>query len=200
MLKAKKGLVTSYLDIAIIATMVLIVVFLVYQNQVDLIKLYNEEDTKTEQQLKSPEKTSSNEEWSIEIAKLDILAPVILNVDAKNEDEYYKKLEDGVAHMKNTALPGGGNTVIFGHSSYYIWKPGEYKNVFEKLNNLENEDQIILKNRNQEIKYKVIKKEVVSPTRIEVADPTEKSQLTLITCWPVGSTKNRLVVVAEQIE
>ncbi len=201
MLKIQKISWTSYMNIAIVITIAIIVAFLVYQNQVDLIKLYSKDDTKTEQQqLESTKKTSSSEKWSIEINKLNISAPVILNVDAKNEDEYYKALEGGVAHMKNTALPEKGNTVIFGHSSYYLWKPGEYKKVFEKLNDLENGDQIILKNKDQEIKYEVTKKEIVSPTKVEVADPTEESQLTLITCWPIGSTKERLIVVANQRE
>lgn len=49
--------------------------------------------------------------------------------------------------------------------------------------------------------YKITKKEVISPGDVEVLkskDP-DLSELTLMTCWPIGTTYNRLVVVGELI-
>ena len=100
--------------------------------------------------------------------------------------------------MKNTAMPGKGNTVIFGHSSYYPWKPGDYKTIFENLTHIQNNDDIFIESNQNFLKYKVIKKEVVSPKMVEVVNPTEHSQITLITCWPLGTTNERLVITAKE--
>ena len=68
------------------------------------------------------------ENFVLNIEKLKITAPIILNVNGNNKETYNKALEGGVAHLTDSALPGKlGNTFIFGHSSFYAWKPGNYK-------------------------------------------------------------------------
>jgi len=48
--------------------------------------------------------------------------------------------------------------------------------------------------------YTVTKKEVVKPTEVQkLIYPTEKPVLTLITCTPLGTALNRLLVTAEQV-
>ena len=48
--------------------------------------------------------------------------------------------------------------------------------------------------------YKVVKKEVVEPSDVAALTvPTDKPILTLVTCTPLGTSRYRLLVIAEQI-
>lgn len=135
--------------------------------------------------------------YSIEIPKINIKAPIILFVDGNNKERYMKALESGVAHLDGSAVPGdSGNAVIFGHSSYFSYKSGGYKEIFAKLNELETGDQINVKTNNGKLNFKVTEKKVVEPENVEVAYQNfQKKNLTLITCWPVGTIDKRLVIV-----
>src|SRR3990167_9777902 len=46
----------------------------------------------------------------IEIPKINVVSQIIQNVDPFNEIEYRKSLEKGIAHAKNTSLPGENGT------------------------------------------------------------------------------------------
>ena len=127
--------------------------------------------------------------------------PIILNVDGGNQTKYLEALEDGVAHFAGTALPGAkGNSFIFGHSSYYANKPGKYKEVFRNLNKLEEGDQIQIKSNLKTYQYTVSEKKIVNPKAVEVLEhPEDSYRLTLMTCWPLGSTAKRLIVIAQKV-
>lgn len=144
--------------------------------------------------------TLQDADWEIDIVRTDMRAPVILNVNGADKDTYFKALESGVAHMQGTALPGKGNTVIFGHSSFYDSSPGEYKTIFKELDRLETGDSITLKSGNRTLNYKVTSSEIVYPDDVAVTRQTNDKKLTLITCWPPGSIDNRLVVSAKFIQ
>lgn len=136
--------------------------------------------------------------YKLIIEKIGLSASIIVNVDGNNEEEYNKSLENGVAHLKGSSLPGKpGNPFIFGHSSYYAWKPGNYKEVFKDLNNLEAGDQIIINSNLFRYTYLVDDKAIVMPDRVEVANQNfSENKLTLMTCWPIGSDKKRLIIIA----
>lgn len=144
---------------------------------------------------KVEEPTESN--YVLNIPKLNLSAPIIINVDGNNKDAYNKALEGGVAHLLGSALPGkAGNPFIFGHSSYYAWKPGDYKQVFKNLNDLETGDDIAITTNLATYNYKVVDKEIVQPDDVSVANQNySEKKLTLMTCWPVGSDAERLVVI-----
>ena len=149
----------------------------------------NLNDNKTEEPIEN--------NYVLNIAKLNLSAPIIINVDGNDKDAYNKALEGGVAHLLGSALPGqAGNPFIFGHSSYYAWKPGNYKQIFKNLNDLEVGGSITISSNLSTYNYKVTDKEIVQPNDVAVANQnyTEK-KLTLMTCWPIGSDKERLVVV-----
>lgn len=134
------------------------------------------------------------------IPSLDISAPVIADVDGSNKDAYFKALQSGVAHFKDTAKPGeGSNTFIFGHSSYYFWDPGKYKEIFKNLEDIKVGDEIALWYQGKEYKYKVTQTKVVEPTEVSVLKPTPEEQLTLMTCVPPGTTEKRLIVIAKPV-
>ena len=135
------------------------------------------------------------------IPSLDISAPVIADVDGGNKDAYFKALQGGVAHFKDTAKPGeGSNIFIFGHSSYYLWDPGKYKKIFAHLEDIKVGDEVDLWYQSYEYKYKVTETKVVEPSDVSVLKPTPEEQLTLMTCVPVGTDKNRLIVIAKPID
>lgn len=140
------------------------------------------------------------DDFHLLIPSLDINAPVIADVDGTNKDAYFKALQGGVAHYKNTSKPGeGSNIFIFGHSSYYIWDPGLYKQIFKNIENIKVGDEINVWNNKKEYKYMVTETKIVEPTETSVLNPTKDEQLTLMTCYPPGTTEKRLIVIAKPI-
>ena len=135
-------------------------------------------------------------EWTFSIKKLEISVPIVLNVSGSDKDEYFAALQNGVAQMKGTALPGEGNTVIFGHSSYYKDDPGQYKKIFATLDQLETGDEIKIASKDKELTYIVRENKLLDPTDVEIVEPTNDKRLTVITCWPPGTLDQRLVVIA----
>ena len=96
-------------------------------------------------------------------------------------------LKSAVGHFEGTALPGEkGNFAVAGHRNY------TYSEYFKRADELENGDEIIVRNKKGEFKYKVTGKKIVEPEDVEVLDPTEDATLTIVTCTP-GATK-RLIV------
>ena len=47
--------------------------------------------------------------------------------------------------------------------------------------------------------YKIKETKIVKPTDLSILEPTKKSILTMFTCDPIYSQKNRLVIVSELI-
>ena len=135
-------------------------------------------------------------EFGLKIDKLNILVPIIKDVDGANKTAYNEALKGGVAHFEGTALPGEkGNIFIFGHSSAEI-KVGDYTKIFATLDDLTEGDEIIVYYKNDEHKYKVSEKKIVAATDLSVLNKTKTETLTLMTCWPVGTKDKRLIVRA----
>ena len=87
------------------------------------------------------------------------------------------------------------NFAIVGHRSY------TYGKFFNRLDELENDDEIIVYARNKVLTYKVFDKKIVQPTDVDVVNPIEgKSVVTLITCYPEYSDAQRLVLFSELVE
>lgn len=132
------------------------------------------------------------------IPKLNIDVPVIPNVNGTNEKVYSEALKGGVAHYAGTALPdGGSNIFIFGHSSS-ILGTGKYDKVFASLGDLAIGDEIILLFNDMNYKYSVIDKKIVPSGDSSVLSSTNDEQLTLMTCWPIGTDAKRLVIIAKR--
>jgi len=131
------------------------------------------------------------------IPKIGAIAPIAWNVMESGID---KALQKGVAHYKKTALPNQiGNTFIFGHSSYYWWAEGSYKQIFVLLDKLDKGDRVYLNYKKQVYAYIVTDKIVVSPDDVSVMAQTDQRILSLMTCVPVGTNLKRLVVKAAPV-
>jgi len=136
--------------------------------------------------------------FSIIIPKLNINTFVIKNVDPFNSAEYQKALTRGVAHAKGSALPGfNGNTFIFAHSASSWYQANQYNAIFYLIDKLNSGDEIDLYYQGSKYVYKVSDKKIVAGTDLNYLsnNPNTKS-LTLMTCWPPGTTLKRLIVVA----
>ncbi|HXJ05373.1 MAG TPA: class D sortase [Candidatus Acidoferrum sp.] len=101
-------------------------------------------------------------------------------------------LRRGVAHLPETAMPGEwGNVVLAGHRD----------TLFRSLRGIRPGDVIRLRAYAVTIEYTVESIQVVSPTNVQVLEPSNSRSLTLITCFPfeyVGPAPNRFIVHAEQ--
>lgn len=134
------------------------------------------------------------------INSIAVEAPVIYDQTTINEANFQKALRDGVVHYPFTSVPGQpGNVVIFGHSSGQAWAPGNYKFVFTHLEQVQPGQKVFLEYKGIRYIYEINDKKVVAPTEVSVLNPTAENTLTLITCVPVGTNKNRLIVTAKQI-
>ncbi|MEK7673429.1 MAG: class E sortase [Patescibacteria group bacterium] len=116
------------------------------------------------------------------------------------EKEMQGALKNGVVHYPGTSLPGQtGNVVITGHSSYFPWDPGKFKDVFALLHQVVQGDKIIVYHNQDKYLYEVEEIKIVLPDNIDVLKQTTDDRITLITCTPVGTNLKRLIVVAKLI-
>lgn len=104
-----------------------------------------------------------------------------------------KLLNKGVWARPNTSVPPeGGNTVLTGHRFTY-----DGPATFYSLDKMAKGDKIVIYWQGKEFDYTVTETKVVGPEAIEIEKATKGEQLTLYTCTPLWSAKNRLVVVAK---
>ena len=142
-------------------------------------------------------------ETKIIIPKLNLEAPIVTSVSDNAEKVLQEALEQGVVQYPGTPNPGEmGNTVVFGHSSSNLFNRGAHKFVFVRLHQLEVGDTYAINYNGVQYVYRVIIREVVKPTQVDVLyrQPEGKPAVsTLITCDPPGTANNRLIIVGEQI-
>lgn len=143
--------------------------------------------------------TPVNTDFSIVIPKINANTKVIKNVDPYNSSVYQYALTKGVAHALGTATPDtNGNTFIFAHSAGNWYQANQYNAIFYLINKLTTSDQIFIYYQNKKYTYLVKELKFVTPTDVKFMNQDlTKHQLTLMTCWPPGTTLKRLVVVAE---
>ncbi|MDN4070277.1 class D sortase [Paenibacillus vini] len=126
----------------------------------------------------------------LNIPKIKLTVPVL-------EGAGLEQLKEGAGHLPETAEIGtpGGNSGIAAHRS---WTFGQY---FNRLDEMEVDDEFQILTKNRLYTYRILGKTVVEPTDISVLEPVSgKTMLTLITCHPLHSNKQRLIVAAEQIK
>ena len=125
---------------------------------------------------------SSNIIGILSIPKLDLNVGIGEGVD--NETLKYS-----VGHFSDTAMPGQkGNFCVIGHRSY---THGEF---FNRLDEIEENDEIIVEYNGKEFKYKVTEIKVVKPEEVSVLNQSEEEEITLITCTPIRVGSHRLII------
>ena len=111
-------------------------------------------------------------------------------------------LRRGPGHYPGTQLPGQvGNFVVSGHRT-------TYGAPFNRVDELEDGDAIVVETRDTWYTYRVTKQEIVAPTAIEVTYPVphERSakpkvaMITLTSCHPKYSARQRIIVYGRLTE
>ena len=138
-------------------------------------------------------------DFGIVIPKIGANARIIENINPYNSIEYQVALTKGVAHAKGSSTPElGGNTFLFAHSSDNFYNANRYNSVFYLIRKLEIGDEIIIFQNETQYEYLVTETLLVEPEAIEYLSPeSQNPKLTLMTCWPPGTTLKRLVVIGE---
>jgi LPXTG-site transpeptidase (sortase) family protein len=117
------------------------------------------------------------------------------------ENDMMEALKFGIVHFPGTALPGEkGNIALTGHSSYFPWDRGRFKDVFALLHEVKMGDMVLLYHKQKKYIYEVNDIKIVKPDDIDVLDPSNEDKLTLITCTPIGTDLRRLIVTAKLIK
>lgn len=135
------------------------------------------------------------------IPLIDIKQKKVDGVDELN-NIFMKELENWVIRYPGSAKPWeNGNSFIFGHSSNFPWLDGDYNDVFALLDHVTYDDEVIVYYGQEKHTYKIRTKNVISPGDVSVLqnDSEDRSKLTLMTCWPIGTTLNRLILTWELI-
>ena len=162
----------------------------------------------TEQSLNNLEQTDEFQESIISIAtktltnqaaKAEFLPDVVgrLTILSANINHYVvfgatnKKLEYGPGYILGTSLPGsGGNFAIAGHRT-------TYGAPFGDLDKVQVGETIIFQTNTNQYKYQVIDVKIVSPEDNYVLENYGDDRITLTTCHPKFSAKQRLVVIGQ---
>jgi LPXTG-site transpeptidase (sortase) family protein len=150
---------------------------------------------------------------SLSIPKINVRAPVLLAErtlwDTRSWELLEERMQDalvyGTVAYPHSVLPGQqGNLIVAGHSSPPDLRAGEsqFGDVFHRLPELQVSDVItLLQPDGGYADYVVRSTKVVSASETEVLKQDHRgSILTLITCYPIGTTKDRWIVTAERID
>lgn len=104
-------------------------------------------------------------------------------------------LSKGVWRRPRTSSPDkGGNTVLVAHRFDYSGPA-----VFYHLDVMKTGDKFAVFWDGREYDYQVSEVKIVEPTEISIENNTPEPTLTLYTCTPMWTAKQRLVVVAKLI-
>ncbi|MBP7859383.1 sortase [Patescibacteria group bacterium] len=110
-----------------------------------------------------------------------------------------------LGHYKGTSLPGeAGNSFIYGHSSLpFLYNPKNYSTIFTKITELEIGDNFYVEIQNKILTYEIVFIKEMLPKEVNPYSlyytgskyAESASSVTLMTCTPAGTTKNRYIVV-----
>lgn len=155
------------------------------------------------------ERDAAHPPTQIVVPALHVDAPVVsVSVEEKQTAGKTQRIwgvpDDFAAGWHDTSARVGerGNTVLNGHNTNH----GE---IFRDLYRLRPNDEIILHSKKISVTYRVsetlILPEGGQPLEVRLRNaryvlPTDDTRLTLVTCHPYGSLRNRLIVIARPVQ
>lgn len=141
-------------------------------------------------------------DFGIVIPKIGVNARVLASINPTKPEEYTEALKTGIAHASTSFLPDEHGTVyLFSHSTNSDWFVKDLNAIFYLLKNLEPEDKIVIFYKERQYVYQITDKKIVPPSAVSYLVPQKGAQkLILQTCWPPGSTTERLLIFADLIE
>ncbi|MDZ7674942.1 MAG: class E sortase [Acidimicrobiales bacterium] len=103
-------------------------------------------------------------------------------------------LRKGPGHYPETPAPGqSGNAAIAGHRT-------TYGAPFHRVDELAEGDEIVVTTPQGEFTYEVMGQEIVSPTDVGVLEDKGDDRLTLTSCHPKYSARERIIITASLAE
>ena len=127
----------------------------------------------------------------LSIPKLGVQLPVYLGASREN-------LRKGAAHLSQTSLPIGGadtNAVIAAHRGLAS------QEMFLHIDQLEEGDEVTLSNFREVLHYRVTDTELIAPDEMQkVLIQPGRDLLTLVTCHPYPTTRQRYLVYCERVK
>ncbi len=157
------------------------------------------------------------EEWrlqkryAISIPAIGVNAPVYVPArqywNVQNWKMLEKQMQAGltlgaVAYPHSVGAGDVGNLIIAGHSSppNEQAKNSDYGHLFARIPELKVGDTITILENGSYVDYEVFQTELVSENETTIlVEQDEDSLLKLITCYPVGTTRDRWVVTAKKV-
>jgi sortase A len=104
-------------------------------------------------------------------------------------------MDRGFWHFPTSAYPGQqGNSVIIAHR--YLKMPPA-KDTFFNLDKVKKGDNIVVQQEGNKYTYIVSEVKIVEKNDISVLQDTTEHQITLITCTPLWTSKQRLAVIGK---
>lgn len=159
------------------------------------------ESKETQDQKEGDIIVPKDKEFGVVIPKIRANSIVHQDVDWRDPAVYQKVLQTGVAHAEGTSTPDKpGNMFLFAHSGVDFYEAVRYNAEFYLLGKLEVGDEITVFYQQKPYLYHVTEIKKVAPSEIEYLQKdasNNKPTLTLMTCWPAGTTFKRLLVIAE---
>ena len=148
-------------------------------------------------------KVATNESRLL-IPKIAVDVPIIWDANAADTNSLNKAMDKGIVWFNiqgANAKPGEkGNFVVSGHSSNDWTDGGNYKFIFARLEKMAAGDVVYANYNGTRYTYKITGTKVVKPTDVaSLQIGNDKPYITLITCTPLGTAQNRLLVFGEQI-
>ncbi|SRR6056297_482153 len=128
-----------------------------------------------------------------------IIIPLInVNTPLSESQNSATGLSQGAWLLPQGSRPGRrGNTIITAHRFKYL---PPHNLTFYFLDKLEPGDRIMVYYQEEKYVYQVKRSFLVEAEDLSILKPSEEEKLTLFTCHPVFSEKQRLVVVAEPVQ
>lgn len=116
------------------------------------------------------------------IPSIDLTVPI-------GEGSDQETMRFTVGHFTETAPPGQeGNFAVVGHRNF------TYGQYFNRLDEMEKDDEILVFSERYLYTYQVTEVFVVQPTEVWVLESTGGCEITLITCTPIRTATHRLIV------
>ena len=138
------------------------------------------------------------------IPSISVDVPIIWGANAADANSLNAAMDKGVVWFnvqQAHSRPGeNGNFVVSGHSSNDWMDQGDYKFVFAPLEQMKVGDTFYVNYQEKRYVYRVSHTKVVRPTDVDALQTdNSKPMITLITCTPLGTAIDRLLVFADQI-
>lgn len=122
---------------------------------------------------------------TLQVRAIELTLPILDGATEKN-------LRYAAGHLEGTAGPGAeGNMAIAAHRSF------KFGRLFNRLDDLEFGDEIVIVTEDAVYSYEVREKMLVEPSDVSVLQVVEgEAIVTLITCHPMNNPTHRLIVQA----